>query len=68
MGAKRTDMHRLQELVRRFHGALRAGGSPPIGVEQIDDVFRLVEDLTAGIRPEKRDAERAVERAGRGVA
>ena len=39
----------LQELVRRFYAALRAGGPPPIGVEQIDDVFRIVEDLTAGI-------------------
>jgi predicted dehydrogenase len=37
----------LGELVRRTYAALRAGGPAPIGVAQIDDVSRLVRDLTA---------------------
>jgi predicted dehydrogenase len=39
----------LQELIRQVYAALRAGGPPPIGVGQIDDVSRLVRDLTAGL-------------------
>jgi predicted dehydrogenase len=39
----------LRELVRQVYAALRAGGPAPIGVEQIDDVSRLIRDLTAGL-------------------
>lgn len=42
----------LRALVVRLYAALRAGEPAPIGVDQIDAVNRLVDDLTAELKPE----------------
>ena len=39
----------LRELIRRLYTALRTGAPPPIVLDQIDAVSRLVDDLTAGL-------------------
>lgn len=39
----------LRELIARVYAALRQGAPPPLGLDQIDDVSRLVRDLTAGL-------------------
>ena len=49
--AGRPESYRgLHALIGRTYAALRAGDPPPIGIEQIDAVQRLIDDLTAELK------------------